>query len=74
MQELRFDSIVYHFYYASRSEDGTRAMDAGFTWDPTRGRYYTADPQNRRRVIELERASLVTYIVIGRAQPNQFQH
>jgi hypothetical protein len=45
MQELRFDSIVYHFYYACRSEDGTRAMDAGFTWDPTRGRYYTADPQ-----------------------------
>jgi hypothetical protein len=45
MSRLRFDPISYQFYYGSRSEDGTRAKEAGFGWDPIRQRYYTGDPR-----------------------------
>jgi hypothetical protein len=44
MSRLRFDPVSYQFYYGSRSEDGTRARDAGFGWDPIRQRYFTGDP------------------------------
>jgi hypothetical protein len=45
MAKLRFDPITYQFYYGSRAEGGSRARQAGFAWDPVRGRYFTGDPQ-----------------------------
>ena len=44
MAKLRFDPVIYQFYYKCPPQEGAPAKAAGFGWDPIRRRYYTEDP------------------------------
>ena len=44
MAKLRFDPVIYQFYYQRFPQESAPAKAAGFEWDPIRGRYYTEDP------------------------------
>src|SRR5262244_3099814 len=44
MAKLRFDPVIYQFYYQRPPQESALAKAAGFELDPIRGRYYTEDP------------------------------